>query len=213
MDATVQIKVTWNGSKVMQQLHNHLKQALFLATQEYYVTLKRLLDRWGSVRELVHNQIPIKRHGRTIAFRRTKRIFGNMRRRLVHSRPGEPPRRQTGNLYESINWQVGGKIGRLEGVIWTDVKYASELEYGGFSQNYLQVNKKYTKERLINPLPKWGYFIAPRPAWRIAFHKAFNAMLAKFTQSANLPFPTSIGTGGSFDVEDLSFSNDFFDPF
>ena len=212
MDARIDIKVQWHGPKVMQQLHNHLKQALFLATQEYYVTLKRLLDKWGSVREFVHNTVPVTRRGRTIAFRRTKKIFGNMRRRLVHSRGGEPPRRQTGNLYESINWKVGGKIGKLEGIIWTDVPYAPELEYGGFSRNYLQANKKYTGERLINPLPKWGYFITARPAWRIAFHKAFNAMMAKFTQSANLPFPTNIGVGGQFDVEDVSFSNDFFDP-
>lgn len=206
MDGTVNIKVIWNGPKVMQQLHNHLKQATFLATREYYVTLKRLLDKWGSARENLHNLVPVRRKGRTIALRKTRRIIGNMRRRLVHSRPGEPPRRQTGNLYESIQWQVGGRIGRLEGIIYTDVPYAPEMEYGGFSRYYPQAHKKYTKERLVNPLPKMGYMIAPRPAWRIAFHKAYDAMISKFTNPGTLPFPTVIGTGGQFDVESTGFN-------
>ena len=195
MQATVTIAVRWHGPSAMRALHNHLKIATILATKDYYVTLKRLLDKWGSVREFVHNVVPIKRSGRTIALRRTRKILGNMRRRLVHSSGGTPPRRQTGNLYESIRWNVdfkGPTLGNFEGTIWTDVPYAPELEYGGTSQNYLQVNKKYTRERLINPIPKWAYYIAPRPAWSIAFFKAYNQMLSRFTITATVPFSQTV---------------------
>jgi len=162
MDVSAKFKLDWNGPEVMQRLHAHLKQATRLATYDYYITLKKLLDRWGSVQELVAG-------------------FGT-RRRVVHSKSGEPPRRQTGNLYESIRWKVSGPTGRIEGVIFTDVPYAPEIEYGGIARNYGQISKKYTKERLINPLPRGAYNIAPRPAWRIAFHKSAFRMLGYFTQ-------------------------------
>ena len=135
--------------RLQQRLQNGLRQAGFMYRDE----VKRRISRWGSI----------------------SIVGGILRLRLVHSRPGEPPRKQTENLYNSIkasesavpNFSAAQKF-RLPdieqaAVVSTDVPYAKILEEGGLS--ILGAPTPYTSWQLINPIMK-VIRILPRPVWR-----------------------------------------------
>ena len=145
---TIVVKSQWYTPLVNTQIKSALAGALDKSIKLWYDTLKQKLNVWGSV--------PVASKS------------GNMRERKVHSRVGEPPRKQTSNLYESIRSYVN--VNDLSGGVYTDVDYAPSLEYGGIAYSFFQLLKKYTRIRLINPLH--GHFIiGPRPAWRQTFNE------------------------------------------
>lgn len=108
-------------------------------------------------------------------------LGGNLRKRVIHSSPGEAPYVQTSNLSKSTktsyNFKGLARSFLVKGRVSTDVKYARTLERGG-SYNLPQRYKKYTSIRLINPL-KRAPVIAPRPVWIPMFMKHRVSMLVE----------------------------------
>jgi hypothetical protein len=161
---TVTTNLKWNGKRVSRDIKLKLHLGVRNAVQHYYNELQKSLSRWGS--------IP---------------FMGNYRIRVEHSSSGEPPRRQTSNLYNSItpdispvsdvlftggDQLIGGE--EIEGVIYTDVQYAPDLELGG-GTDYGQY-KAHTTIRLINPIRN-SISISPRPAWLPTFIKSIPRMV------------------------------------
>lgn len=138
------VTLKWNGQQVEQQLKNRININLDKALTLFYNKLRELINKWGS--------------------------FGG--KRVVHSQPGEPPRRQTANLYNSIKKEVISTVDGVEGAVFTDVPYAPTLEYGG----ELQVtDRPHASVELSNPFIN-AITIAPRPAWGPAFAEVGNEM-------------------------------------
>lgn len=133
-----------------------IKQRIFQNADEamriYIAAVKRKISIWGSIPVLA---------GRFV------------RKRVKHSRPGQPPLRQTSNLYNSIqiysdsddfvNFNPKTNVFKVRG--YTDVEYAMTLEQGGIAVNDYGQRKKHSSIHIINPLKRPVYFIAPRPVW------------------------------------------------
>ena len=149
---------------IQARIHNALRQAMFMYRDE----LKKRIGRWGS--------IPL--------------VGGVLRLRLIHSTPGQPPRKQTENLYNSIKTDTFAKpnlniatqfrlpVIEQGGAVFTDVPYAPSLERGGMS--VLGAPTPYTSWQLVNPIMK-VIRILPRPAWRPVWNfmikRMFNRIL------------------------------------
>lgn len=142
----VVVKQQWYIPQNEAKLRSAINGAIAKSINYWYVILRQKLSKWGS--------IP---------------FYSNLRQRIVHSRTGEPPRRQTGNLYESIQTELDPET--LSGRVFTDVPYAPMLELGGFSFSFPQFLKKYTRIRLVNPI-RHSLVIGPRPAWRQTFDES-----------------------------------------
>jgi hypothetical protein len=115
--------------------------------------------------------------------------MGNYRITVTNSSPGQPPLRQTSNLFNSLKPDIspvtdviygsaaagnlsGGE--EITGEISTDVPYAADLELGG-GTNY-GTYKPHTTIRLANPV-RGDLSISPRPAWIPTFLKSVPKMI------------------------------------
>ena len=105
-----------------------------------------------------------------------------MKIRVKHSRPGQPPFIQTGNLSLSVRQSANFGKTVLKSRISTDVPYATTLEFGG-SLSVSADRKKYTSVRILNPL-KITPFIAPRPVWRPVWNDMNRKMLDHIVSTA-----------------------------
>jgi hypothetical protein len=161
---TVTSNLQWNGNRVKRDIKLKLHLGVRNAVQHFYDELQKTLSKWGS--------IP---------------FMGNYRIRVNHSSPGQPPLRQTSNLYNSIRPDIspvtdvlyvggGSLVGgeEITGEISTDVDYAPTLELGGSlnAGGY----KRHTTIRLANPV-QGDISIAPRPAWIPTFLKSAPKMV------------------------------------
>lgn len=169
-----------NKDVIWRELRKRLANALVLASNDYRSFLRARLNYWGSVPA---TNVFEPKNKRSKKPRKWIQV-SNYRLRKIHSRVGESPRKQTGNLRESIQVYVNKSI--LKAAIFTDVPYAQQLEYGGKSEPFDQdAAKKYTNIRLINPIKK-VLFIAARPAWRSALGARKQKMFDYF-KSIRLP--------------------------
>lgn len=142
----------WNGGTVGATFHQVIRKNMFEAAIYYRVKVWQALSKWGSVS-----------------------VGGIWRFRIHHSKPGEAPRQQTGNLANSVQSnRVSLSAGRYVISIGTQVPYAHTLEYGGIAAELR--DKKYTTNRLINPIKK-PMIIAPRPVWRPVFYQSLSRMI------------------------------------
>lgn len=78
---------------------------------------------------------------------------------ISRSSPGQPPFWQTGNLHESIEYNVDRV--NLSAYIHTDVPYAPVLELGG---TFDDPNPPQHVNKVVLNRPR-GKYIAPRPVW------------------------------------------------
>lgn len=136
IQAQVNVKLTWNilpsgQGRFWQKFNAELNNAAKESAKFYLFYLRNLLS------VLV---------GRSA----TGRV-------IQRSLPGEPPRKETGELQAGI--QIGQDRRRKTTVIYSNVDYASELEYGSLK-------------------------IAPRPAWLPAFLAQWQIMALNITTKA-----------------------------
>lgn len=128
------INVGWNGEPIIKKLKSGLGSGLYFAAQHLQRKIKKDISEWGS-----------------------DPVGPGLRFRERHSAPYDPPLRQTGELYESI--QVESSRANLTAMVYSDDPKAPTLEFGG---RYLTLFHKRAKWRLINPF-KHIIDIAPRP--------------------------------------------------
>ena len=133
------IVLKWNGKQKFRSIKDELRRNLSIAVKLVRTRIRRDISIWGS-----------------------KGLKGGRARlRQRHSKPGGPPFRQTGNLYNSIKQRTKLKGGLIIGEIWTDVKYAKTLEKGGL--DFGGGRKKHTRRFVVNPLGLKIRRIAKRP--------------------------------------------------
>lgn len=84
----------------------------------------------------------------------------NRGKKIIRSRPGEPPRRETATLWRSIKLFRDRRA--IKYTVYTDVEYAAALEFGYAPRNLL-----------------------PRPHWLVTFYKYWRFMLDKIERRVN----------------------------
>jgi len=146
------VETEWHGERWYGNMLRNVANTIQVITEEYRHELQKELFRHvGS--------IPASGHG-------------HARRRIQHSRPGEVPYWQTGNLRNSIRSSYNFKVrsSRRRTKLWsrisTPVHYARQLERGGKTTTARR--KPFTTIRLVNPL-RSNPIIAPRPLWLPVF--------------------------------------------
>lgn len=150
------VKVVSYAGKVEADIKRHLAVNLLAATHHLRNTVRQNISRPGqrgtkkAARELFNSRRGIT--NRSVRYRRgsTGRILGF----TVHSRPGEYPRRQTGMLRASINYELDA--GRLQAVVGTNVKYARYLESLRLNRQFLTRTLReefdVIKAKLLRPM-------------------------------------------------------------
>ena len=109
--------VNWNGKNIEKQIKREMHNRL-----EHCATMVQ-----GHARDLINIE------GTGIRTRRVRDKSGRLRKskKLVYganpSKPGEPPRKQTGRLYASVAWDFKDYLVSRVG---TNVPYGKFLEFG-----------------------------------------------------------------------------------
>jgi len=116
--------VQWYGPAVTRQLRRDLIRGLRLATAW---TRKRIVKR-------------ISKSSRVGGGARSPTKGGRKPMRFQHSRPGEPPRSDTGKLRQSIYGQVS--VTALRGEVGTTLKYGAALEKGVRGGTFIRPKQK-----------------------------------------------------------------------
>ena len=171
--------MTWHGKEatilLAQEMHKRVKMASLLVQR----VTQHLLKRGG----------------------RTESGFGKAKARVgsYHSKPGEPPRTQTGRLRRSIRAEVEPKVPSVagllkgfEGRVGTNIVYGRELEMGRPARTIKVKTKKVLAARVGTQ--GWVYFgkevrlppMAPRPYLRPAYHRSLRAIQAIFRRPMNM---------------------------
>lgn len=114
-------ELEWNGDGAADHVRSTVAQRLHRAAIAVKNRAKELLSVPGS-----HDA----EDGRAVAFFKRKRIKGVGRVMVAHYRstPGEPPRKQTGRLRDSVAHEVDASI--LTARVGTNVEYGKHLELG-----------------------------------------------------------------------------------
>lgn len=148
--------IVWNGPACSAAITNRFQGRLRQAILVYYTELRHAISRWGSAP-----------------------IGGGLRRTFEHSNPGDPPLKQTENLYNSIRVDISAYDGyQITAECSTDAEYANTLELGGALQVDQDTQKPHTGWRLIHPIPNGMVItIAPRPAWLPTFRRTVRDMI------------------------------------
>lgn len=154
------VRIQDNSAEVTRVLEAHLASGTNAAIELFYDKLKSSMDVWGS-----------------------DFLVNNWRVRLRHSSPGNPPFKQTGNLFESIAKHLKfRKFGKdkdnvaVYGAVFTDVPYAPTLELGSPQVQVNQDTKQYTNFRLANPF-LGAANIEKRDIWLKIWNRNLNRML------------------------------------
>jgi HK97 gp10 family phage protein len=98
------MSLRWYGEERKREIEREMRQRVKSAVREVYNRARILVDEAGTA----------KRKGKA-------KVYG-----AVRSLPGEPPRKQTGQLRRSIASEVLSLVGR----VGTNVKYGKHLELG-----------------------------------------------------------------------------------
>lgn len=106
--------VVWHGGQFRRELVAGLKQNMSAAAIYLASEVKADISQPGTLR-----YSPIGKKGK--ASKRQKTIYN-----FTHSRPGNPPYKQTGRLRASITWELVGLIAR----VGTNVVYGRAQELG-----------------------------------------------------------------------------------
>lgn len=105
--------VRWHGDEAIEHCRRRAVQFLTRAAIEVTRRAKELLSVAGTA----------QRARATKGHRKGSRIYG-----AVRSRPGEPPRKQTGRLRASVTYEVDEAS--LSARVGTNVEYGKHLELG-----------------------------------------------------------------------------------
>lgn len=107
-------RVEWHGDKFRLSVERAMRQRLEAACIFLETQVKQDINQSGTL-----TYRPVNRNG-TLG-KREKVLYN-----FTHSRPGEPPFRQTGHLLRSITHEVSGMVGR----VGSTIPYALHLELG-----------------------------------------------------------------------------------
>ena len=135
------VKIVWNGTSHMRALKARLNTALEVCCKLYKNRLQRAIS------------IRVGRRKIQSPYRRRKITY------LIRSKPGEPPRRETANLWRKVKISI--ERSNLVGRIWTDVDYAAHLEFGDQKGN-----------------------LKPRPSWMPTFLSLYRQFIAIIERAA-----------------------------
>jgi hypothetical protein len=113
----------WNGAVFLAKLKAELRRRVFACSIAVMNHAKVLIGIEGA-------GSAIKAHsywygGRKRKVRKQGRVYGQS-----VSSPGEPPRKQTGNLQRSVAFEITEKAGSPVGRVGTNVPYGKTLEKG-----------------------------------------------------------------------------------
>ena len=108
------MSVEWHGDAAMAHVRRNAVTFLTRAAIEVARRAKELLSVAGS--------------GRSSVGRGSGGRFKSVQGPSTHSRPGEPPRKQTGRLRASVAHEVDA--GNLRAAVGTNVEYGRHLELG-----------------------------------------------------------------------------------
>lgn len=144
------IRFEWHGDDILKKWRSGANSGIFLACRYLQRKIKAAMKEWGS--------IPIS---------------GNLRRRIVHSNPGQPPLRQTDEYRKSI--QISTNRAKQLGIVYSDDPKASTLELGGSFRGDQNKNK-HSNIRLVNPIKKL-LNIAARPVFGPIFKQEYRKMV------------------------------------
>lgn len=104
----------WNGLQFLALLNAELRRRLSACAIATTNHAKKLINVDGTGRRTIR-----KRNAKGKLVRSKKLVYG------AHpSKPGEPPRKQTGRLLGSVAWEISGLVAR----VGTNVKYGRWLE-------------------------------------------------------------------------------------
>ena len=114
-------KVDWFGNQFAKQMQAEIRRRTYTAARRLSSHIKSEIGQAGTLE--FH---PLTKKGRPGKAR--KRIYN-----FTHSRPGNPPFKQTGHLRRSIAWEIvtaglGGPT--VIGRVGTNLKYGRWLELG-----------------------------------------------------------------------------------
>tara|TARA_R100000306_G_C4347637_1_gene128416 strand:+ start:138 stop:671 length:534 start_codon:yes stop_codon:yes gene_type:complete len=166
----MQARFSWHGENFEKDLKPKLEKGLTDAANVYAKAIrKKLLKTSGAIA-----------------------WTGGTKLRIKHSKAGQIPFFQTGNLALSVRTSFNfgktrGRLTKMKARISTDVPYAPTLEFGG-ALSIDPNKKKYTRIRLINPLKSTPY-IAARPVWRPTFFEQKDQMLFALTSRISVLGP------------------------